>query len=231
MSATQDLATTLEGRTLADRVRNAVLLEMSSGRLLPGEPLDEKRMCERFGVSRTPVREALLQLVVQGFAVAKARGQVVIPKLTLSQLRNALELIGELEATAARLAAKRATAQERRAIEQAQNRCVDLADHGPTEAYESANVAFHASIHQAAHNDLLTAQIHQLRTRVAGYTRDRFDSPGRMRRSCDEHDQVVTAILAGDERGAWQAMADHAAIGGKDFADFASGVPSDLLEG
>ena len=105
--------------------------------------------------------------------------------------------------TAARLAAKRATAQERRAIEQAQNRCRDLADHGPTGAYESANVAFHASIHQAAHNDLLTAQIHQLRTRVAGYTRDRFDSPGRMRRSCDEHDQVVAAILAGDERGAW----------------------------
>ena len=217
------------GRTLADRVRNAILQDLAMGTLMPGEPLDEKRLCERFGVSRTPVREAFLQLVAQGFAVSEARSSVTIPKLSLQHLRNLLELIGELEAIAARLAAKRATGPERTRIEAALERCQTVLGSESAEDYELANSAFHDSVYAASHNEMLAEQLHQLRMRVAGYTRNRFDSPGRAQRSYQEHAVVAQAIAAGDEVGAWRAMAEHVAIGGKDFAEFVSGISPELL--
>lgn len=220
---------TAQARTFAGRVRNAILHDLESGLLKPGEPLDEKQLCERFEVSRTPVREALLQLVAQGFAVNEARSRVIIPKLSLQNLRNLLELIAELEASAARFAAKRATANERSQVWASFERCTVLAPDCSAETYEAANDAFHKSIHSAAHNELLGEKIWQLRMRVAGYTRNRFDSPGRAQRSTEEHEKVAAAIVAGDESAAWQAMADHVAIGGKDFAEFVSGIPSTLL--
>lgn len=220
---------TTQARTFADKVRNAILHDLESGLLRPGEPLDEKLLCERFEVSRTPVREALLQLVAQGFAVNEARSRVIIPKLSLQHLRNLLELIAELEASAARFAAKRATQEERALVWASYERCTELAQHSSAETYEAANDAFHRSIHAASHNELLGEQIGQLRMRVAGYTRNRFDSPGRTRRSAVEHEKVAAAVSVGDGDAAWQAMADHVAIGGKDFAEFVSGIPSTLL--
>ncbi len=225
----QAVETRKEGRTFADQVRHAILQDMASGALRPGEPLDEKRLCERFGVSRTPVREAFLQLVAQGFAVNEARSSVTIPKLSLQRLRNVLELIAELEATSARLAAKRATASERQLIQTTFEQCRQAARDGDATAYELANDAFHQSIYAASHNDLLDEQVRQMRTRVAGYTRNRFDSPGRIERSVDEHRAVALAIAAGDSTAASQAMFEHIAIGGKDFAEFVSGIPASLL--
>lgn len=217
-----------KGSTFADQVRQVILQELASGVLKPGEPLDEKRLCERFAVSRTPVREALLQLVAQGFAINEARSSVTIPKLSLQRLRDVLEFIAELEAMAAKLAAKRATAAERQAILAALEQGRRVASEGAA-AYEGANDAFHQLIYTASHNQLLEDQIHEMRTKVAGYTRNRFDSPGRIQRSIEEHQAVATAIIEGDSAAAWQAMFDHIAIGGKDFAEFVSGIPASLL--
>ncbi len=216
-------------RTFAEQVRLAILEDLASGALRPGEPLDEKLLCERFGVSRTPVREAFLQLVAQGFAVNEARSSVTIPKLSLQRLRDILELIAELEATAARLAARRATAAERQAILASLEQGRRIAADGTARTYEVANDGFHRAIWSASHNELLEEQVRQMRTKTAGYTRNRFDSPGRMHRSVEEHQAVALAIANGDEAAAWQAMSEHIAIGGRDFAEFVSGIPASLL--
>ncbi|MGQ3117588.1 GntR family transcriptional regulator [Hydrogenophaga sp.] len=230
MSTTMQVAEPTKGaRTFAEQVRLAILQDLASGALRPGEPLDEKLLCERFGVSRTPVREAFLQLVAQGFAVNEARSSVTIPKLSLQRLRDILELIAELEATAARLAARRATAAERQAILVSLEQGRRIAADGTARTYEAANDEFHRAIWSASHNELLEEQVRQMRTKTAGYTRNRFDSPGRMQRSVEEHHAVALAIANGDEAAAWQAMSDHIAIGGRDFAEFVSGIPASLL--
>lgn len=217
------------GQTLTESIRLSVIRDLSSGVLRPGQPIDERALSEQFGVSRTPIREAILQLAAQGFVVVGPRTGASVPKLSIHMLRELLELLGELEATAAKFAARRMRPAEKQELEQALSDCTAAAQANDPIAYNTANARFHDLVYQAARNDSLTDQIHRLRTRSAGYTADRFESPGRMPRSLQEHTAIAAALLRGDPEQAHAAMLDHISIGGRDFAEFVSGLPEELL--
>jgi DNA-binding GntR family transcriptional regulator len=216
------------GQTLTESIRLSVIKDLSSGVLLPGHPIDERALSEQYEVSRTPIREAILQLAAQGFVVV-GRSGASVPKLSIHMLRELLELLGELEATAAKFAARRMRPAEKQEIEQALADCVDAAKANDPLAYDAANTRFHELVYHAARNDSLIDQIRRLRTRSAGYTADRFESPGRMQRSLQDHAAIVAALLHGDPEQAHAAMLDHISIGGRDFAEFVSGLPAELL--
>jgi len=184
--------------------------------------LDERSLAERFGVSRTLVREVVLGLASMGLLKVMPRVGVVVPKLTIRDLLVLLEMLAELEVACASFAARRMTAGERKTLNAALIACEQAARSGNAKAYEKANAAFHAAIYSGAR------QIHGLRLRCAGYQRSRFELSGRLERSLEEHRVIVAAIEAGDADAARKAMIEHIAVGGRDFAELVSTLPRAL---
>jgi len=214
---------------MAAQIRRAVIEDLDRGALEPGMAIDEQTLCERFSTSRTPVREAMLQLASEGFLAAGQRSGVVVPKLSVSRLREILETLAEMEAAAAKFATRRMTSALGKELRSSFERCESAAKSADALAYRDANDAFHEVIYRAAHNELLIGQIRMLRTRCAAYTRDRFDSPGRIQLSLQEHRKLLLEIESGDPARGHAAMLEHISIGGRDFAEFVSRLPTQYI--
>ena len=219
----------IESENLSDMVRAEMERDLIAGRLQPGTVLDERSLAERFGVSRTPVREAVLQMAAQGLLSVIPRVGVVVPKLGIQQLLGLLEMLAELESVCAKFVAKRMTAEQRAQFRASLQACEQAAQADDAAAYAQANDAFHGTIYAAAHNEWLVHQVRGLRLRCAAYQHSRFDLPGRLNKSLKEHVLIATAIEAGDPEGARQAMHAHIAVGGQDFAEFVSSLNPDLI--
>lgn len=215
--------------SLSDTVRAAIEKSFLEGAILPGQVFDERSLAEKYGVSRTPVREAILRLVSLGLLQVLPRAGVVVPRLSIKELLSLLEMLAELEGTCARFAAKRMEGPERTALREAFHACEAAVGAGDAVGYKAANSRFHEIIYAGSKNDWAAAQVRALRLRCTSYQRSRFDLPGRLERSLREHAAVLQCIEAGDEEGARQAMIEHISVGGRDFAEFVSSVPSDFL--
>ena len=209
----------------ADDLRGRLEREILSGRLSPGEKLDETKLAQRFKVSRTPVREALLQLASVGLVDMRPRQGAVVAACTVQQLLQMFEVMAEMEALCARLAARRMTNAERKTLEQQHRNCAERAADGEPDDYYEANRLFHEAIYAGAHNNYLEETTRALRNRLSAYRRFQLDQPGRMDRSLSEHAAVVEAILAGDADAAADAMRGHVTIQGDVFTDLVSALP------
>lgn len=214
----------------AEGVRQRLEREIFSGVLLPGERLDENGLARRFGVSRTPVREALLQLSSAGLIEMRPRQGAVVAAITVQQLLQMFEVMAEMEALCARYAARRMGPAERQALERAHKACVDLARRRDPERYYEANRVFHELIYAGTRNAYLEETTRTLRNRLASYRRFQLHQAGRVANSLSEHDAVVTAILAGDADRAAEAMRAHVAVQGEVFTDLVSMLPPHFLQ-
>ncbi|HEX9789665.1 MAG TPA: GntR family transcriptional regulator [Kiloniellales bacterium] len=204
--------------------------EIFSGALLPGERLDENGLARRFGVSRTPVREALLQLSSAGLIEMRPRQGAVVAAITVQQLLQMFEVMAEMEALCARYAARRMGPAERQALERAHKACVELARRRDPERYYEANRVFHELIYSGTRNAYLEETTRTLRNRLSSYRRFQLHQAGRVANSLSEHDAVVTAILAGDADRAAEAMRAHVAVQGEVFTDLVSMLPPHFLQ-
>lgn len=223
------MSKTLPAESLSDTVRAQMERDLFSGALAPGTLLDERSLAEKFGVSRTPVREAVLHLAAQGLLNVVPRVGVMVPKLGIQELLSLLEMLAEMEGACAKFAAKRMDARERKSLREALIACEDAAASDNIQAYDDANKQFHQLIYTGARNEWAARQVYALRLRCASYQRSRFDLPGRLVQSLSEHREVVAAIESGDSEAARQAMVRHISVGGKDFAEFVSSLNQNLL--
>jgi DNA-binding GntR family transcriptional regulator len=214
----------------AEGVRLRLEREIFSGALLPGERLDENGLARRFGVSRTPVREALLQLSSAGLIEMRPRQGAVVAAITVQQLLQMFEVMAEMEALCARYAARRMGPAERQALERAHKACVELARRRDPERYYEANRVFHELIYSGTRNAYLEETTRTLRNRLSSYRRFQLHQAGRVANSLSEHDAVVTAILAGDADRAAEAMRAHVAVQGEVFTDLVSMLPPHFLQ-
>jgi DNA-binding GntR family transcriptional regulator len=215
---------------LAQEVKRMLEDEINSGRLMPGDALDERQLAERFNVSRTPIREAIHQLAAQGLVRAIPRQGVYVSRMSIKELLAMFELQAELEGICARYAARRMTAEQRatlKTIFERQRECVTRND--PTQ-YAQENADFHEVIYRGSHNRYLAEQARLIRRRTEIYRQNTFQREGRPAESCIEHAKVVEAILAGNADAAHQAMRDHISVGGHGFAEFVSTVPDQMLD-
>jgi DNA-binding GntR family transcriptional regulator len=203
----------------AERIRTLLEREIEAGVLLPGVPLDEKALASQFGVSRTPVREALLMLVAQKLVAVVPRAGTFVYKPSAAELIALLEYVGEIEGVAARLAAQRMTDEQRRLLAEIHEAAGHQAHAGERAAYEESNVQLHELIYRGGGNAVVRDQILDTRRRLANFRRHVFDQPGRLLTSHGEHERVVRAVCAGDGEYAAQAMRDHIIGKGKAFAD------------
>ncbi|MDM0045034.1 GntR family transcriptional regulator [Variovorax dokdonensis] len=215
--------------SLSDTVRAEMERDLLNGQLIPGTVLDERSLAERFGVSRTPVREAVLFMAAQGLLNVIPRVGVVVPKLGIKELLGLLEMLAEMEGVCAKFAAKRMDAGQREEFRSALKACRSAAKSGNRQGYAEANARFHAAIYSGARNEWAARQVMALRLRCAAYQQSRFDLPGRLLKSLGEHEKIAAAIESGDAEAARAAMQEHISVGGQDFAEFVSSLNPNLL--
>ncbi len=137
------------GRTLTDDLRLALADEIVGGHLPPGTALDETRIAARFGVSRTPVREALRQLSASGLVEIRPHRGAVVARLSTERLHDLFVAMAELEAACAGLAALAMTVPERRNLADIHDLLRDLVRSGDPLRYHELNESFHTAIYSA----------------------------------------------------------------------------------
>jgi DNA-binding GntR family transcriptional regulator len=221
--------TSVRKLSASESVRQQLEHDISGGALLPGDALDEEALAQRFGVSRTPVREALLQLSVRGLVSIAPRTGIYVSRLSIPELANLLELLAELEGACAKLATRRISAEDLAALRRVHDSSEVFESTLDAQAYGRANAEFHEILYRACRNEALMLEIAHIRRRTQAYRQSVFQNQSRIRRSREEHARIVEAILAGDATAAGQLMIDHISIGGRDFRDFVSTVPRQLL--
>ncbi|MBB5221896.1 DNA-binding GntR family transcriptional regulator [Amaricoccus macauensis] len=203
----------------AVRVREALENAIVDGRYPPGARLDPEALAREFDCSRTPIREALQQLEASGLVRVAAKRGTFVSEWSVHELTERFEVMAELEAMCARLAARRITSTELAELEAVHEECRRLAAAGEVDAYYASNSEFHACIYRATHNAFLSREASRLHAVLQPYRRMQLQVRNRMARSFDEHEAVVAAIRASDDAGAAQAMRDHVAVQGDRFHD------------
>ncbi len=198
--------------TLVDDLVQRLADDIVDGRLLPGARLEEQDLAARFRVSRTPVREALRLLVATGLVEHQPNRGAAVAAIGEERLYEMFEVMAELEAVTARLAAERMTPRERMDLETLHRDSAAYVRSGDREGYEGVNRRFHAALYRGAHNGELEETVLAARRRVAPFRRASFLMLGRLAKSWAEHDEVVRAILCGDGDGAARAMRAHVQI-------------------
>lgn len=206
--------TALKRSTTTDDVRQRLADEIVLGQFPPGHRLDEQSLSLRYGVSRTPVREALKQLAVTGLVEARPHKGVVVAEISPEALALMFEAIADCEAACARHAARRMTATDRQMLADLHSLSHQAVVAGDGERYDALNREFHALILRGARNSYLAETAQGLRHRVLPFRRAQFRRAERIGQSFAEHQQILDAILALDEEAAARAMRRHVAEAG-----------------
>ncbi|PIB24526.1 GntR family transcriptional regulator [Amylibacter kogurei] len=172
----------------------------------PGDRLVESELADRFGVSRTPVREALQRLEIESFLSRDGRS-LIVASLDHTQLGELYSVRAELEGLAAYLAAQHAAPEEIRVLYDMIEKDREIVD--DPKKLSRANRRFHNQLHLASHNRFLIKQLHQVHRTMALLASTTLSADGRGPMALDEHRAIVDAISAGDGAGARAALKKH----------------------
>ena len=186
-----------------------ILQAIDLGAYRPGDRLVESELADRFGVSRTPVREALQRLETQGLLARDGRS-LIVASLDHNQTTELYVVRSELEGLAARLAARHATAEEVRVLQSMVRE--DRALLGDPTALARANRRFHRQIHLASHNRYLVQQLDLVHRSMALMATTSLAVEGRGSDALCEHAKIVEAIGAGDAEAADAALRRHISV-------------------
>ncbi|WP_210542288.1 GntR family transcriptional regulator [Rhodoferax sp. PAMC 29310] len=209
-------------RSRVQQVRDQLEDDIVNGRMQPGDQVKIEQLMTRFEVSRTPVREALQQLEASGMVAVLPKRGTFVAKVGIPELIQMFEVMAELEAMCARLAARRASGVALKEIKGALGDCEREAEAADPNAYYYANELFHGLIYQACGNPFLVQQTQTLKNRLKPYRRMQLRMRNRIKQSLEEHRQIAAALEAGDAEAAAHAAREHVLIQGQRFTDFIS---------
>jgi len=205
--------------TISERLRDTLEEQIATGVLAPGSTLDEFSLARLHGVSRTPAREALIQLAAQGVIELRPRRGAVVTRIDPTRLQQMFELMGELEALCARSAARRLDNAGRTELVHIHRESAQACERGDTQAYFQCNERFHEAVYRGSRNAFLEEQTLQLARRLRPYRRLQLRVRDRMPGSFTEHQQILDRLLAGDPDGVAVVMRAHVVVQGERFAD------------
>ncbi|WP_417742678.1 GntR family transcriptional regulator [Salipiger sp.] len=186
-----------------------ILEAIDSGVYRPGDRLVESELAERFGVSRTPIREALQRLETQSLLARDGRS-LIVASLDHNQMAELYVVRTELEGLAARLAARHATEEEIQVMRDMVSEDRALLD--DPSALARANRRFHKRIHLASHNRFLVQQLDLVHRSMALMATTSLAAQGRGEIALAEHKAIVDAISRRDEDAAYKALRDHISV-------------------
>jgi DNA-binding GntR family transcriptional regulator len=208
------------GVTLAESLRQRLEGAIAAGHLEPGSRLDEQEIAQRFGVSRTPVREAFRLMAANNLVELRGRQGATVRAIEAQALIEMFQVMAELEGLCARLAARRVSQAWGKEISEIHQRLVASGETGDIDVFYDINQEFHEAIYEAARNAFLADQTRKLRNQVAAYRRRVTRMPNRIADTVREHEAIMQAILAHDPERAHITMRDHVNLLGDDLLDF-----------
>ena len=183
-----------------------ILRAIDVGTYRPGDRLVESELADRFGVSRTPIREALQRLETQSLLARDGRS-LIVASLDHNQMAELYVVRSELEGLAARLAARHATEEEVRLMREFVEE--DKGRVGDPSALSRTNRRFHRQVHLASHNRYLVQQLDLVYRSMALMTTTSLAAEGRSARALEEHAAVVDAISKSDADAAQKELKGH----------------------
>lgn len=198
----------------------AIENDIVSGAFSPDQRLDERQLSLRFGVSRTPIREALSRMAASGLIVARPNQGVFVARLTLAQYLQQFEVMSGLEGLAAELCARRASPAEKTQIADIHRRAGEAVVSADMTAYIRHNLEFHNAIYKGSQNEFLEREVKSIRQRLEPYRRSIFGLQGRLQESHKEHALILESILGSDEVPARNLMLLHLNMHRQSFADY-----------
>ena len=204
------------------KIRDSLEQRIVEGELSNGKRLDETELSGFYGVSRTPVREALQRLAESGLAEHLPRRGTFVRSPSLSQLVEMFEVMAELECMAIRLAARRATSNDIDALEKDNETCRAAVAANDAKKYYEINARLHGRIYQMSGNSFLASEARRLHDRLRPFRRLQLRVRGRMEESMAEHDIILAALRDGDADRAMETMKKHITIVGVRFNDLVS---------
>ncbi|WP_323785847.1 GntR family transcriptional regulator [Thalassovita sp.] len=197
----------MEGDRPVQKDAYTLILEaIDTGLYRPGDRLVESELADRFGVSRTPIREALQRLETQSLLARDGRS-LIVASLDHNQLSELYVVRSELEGLAARLAARHATQEEVDVLKEMVSE--DRALVNDPVALSRANRRFHKQIHLASHNRYLVQQLDLVHRTMALMATTSLAAEGRGEGALAEHTAIVDAIEKRDEDRAYSALKAH----------------------
>lgn len=196
-------------KPLREIVLEALKDAIVNGQLKPGERLMEQQVAEELGVSRTPVREAIRKLEIEGFVIMIPRKGAYVSDVSLKDIAQVFEVRAAMEALAAGLAAQR---MEDEQIEQLERKLVEVKkaiDKSDLENIIQYDTEFHEIIYNASRNARLVQILNNLREQIQRYRSTSLASPGRLKDTLEEHKELVDAISAGNVELAQRLAKEH----------------------
>ena len=216
--------------TQCEIVRSALEGDIFAGILAPATPLDEDAIAKRFSVSRTPVREALLQLIEAGLVEKPSRQRAVVAPLDVRRLIQMFETLSELEAVCARFAARRITPQEKEKLAAIQEASDAALLAGDDDEFGRQGIRFHVALWRATHNDVLFETTRNLAVRLNPYRMFQLRSKGRQEANNVDHKLLLGLMDAGNADEAYALMRGHVTVQGDVLAEYISCAPRPVLQ-
>ena len=204
-------------RKRADIIADELEGLIFDGTFADGERLDEVQLSKRFSVSRTPIREALQRLTQSGLVEQRPRRGVFVRQPGPVELIEMFEVMAELEAICARLAASRISDEALRDLHETNARCNAAVIAQDSDGYYRENESFHAIIYRQSGNGFLEQECLRLHRRLQPFRRIQLRLRGRLKQSMSEHEAIVEALEAGDGEAAAAAIRSHVAVQGEKF--------------
>ncbi|MDN5301580.1 MAG: hypothetical protein PWQ60_1094 [Thermoanaerobacteraceae bacterium] len=196
-------------KPLRDVVFGALREAIITGELKPGERLMEVQLAEEMGVSRTPVREAIRKLELEGLVVMIPRKGAYVAGLSLKDAADVFEIRESLEGLAAALAAERITDEELEAMEKILTEISGAAEKDDVETIIKKDAEFHQILFAATRNDRLAQIINNLKEQIDRFRVQSFTNRGRIKSILQEHRRIVDALKGRDADMAEKLAKDH----------------------
>ncbi|MDI6631653.1 MAG: GntR family transcriptional regulator [Bacillota bacterium] len=188
-----------------ESLREAII----NGVLKPGERLMEVQLAEELGVSRTPVREAIRKLELEGLVVMLPRRGAYVAGISVKDMADVFEVRAALEALAAGLAAERITEEEMEELERSLVEILEVSDTQDLDTIVAYDTRFHDIIYRASRNTWLIQIISNLQDQLQRFRMTTLSRPGRMREAVEEHKKIVEAISERNSELAAQLAREH----------------------
>ena len=195
---------------LRDLVFNTLRQAILKGELKPGERLMEIQLAEKLGVSRTPIREAIRKLELEGLVIMIPRRGAEVARISQRSLQDVLEVRGALEELATDLACQRITDEELQKLQDAENHFKEVVAAGASEMeIAEADEAYHDIIYAASGNTKLVQMINNLREQMYRYRLEYIKDEAKRGTLIDEHERILEAIKLRDIIRAKALMKEH----------------------
>lgn len=194
---------------LRDVVFNTLRQAILRGELQPGERLLEIPLANKLGVSRTPIREAMRKLELEGLVVMVPRKGAVVAEITEKSLRDVLEVRKALEALAVKLACEKIKDEEIEELKVAAKEFEETLKGGDVTEYAEADVKFHDIIYRTTDNQRLIQLLYNLREQMYRYRVEYLKREDSHEILLAEHERIIGAIEKRDEEAAVEAIYDH----------------------